>query len=267
MEPLTFSAVDDLAFAAESGCLDPNIVCGQYAPKTMSPLLELLMFTKCGTSPIGADVLRPRNGAAQFVRAFYEEEEAWTSTDGRHGLLHTGAAQTVAGCEGFWLAARRAATSISKAPGSAPAQLIAAMEEMRSNILDHSGAPSTGLVAFRATRGEFEFVAADRGIGVLRSLATCDAYARLEDHGEALRLALHEGTSRFGPNSNHGYGFRAIFTALVFLRAHLRFRSGDYALTMDGTNPGLESAQLSQKAMYNGFFVSVRCRLSGEVST
>ena len=135
MEPLTFSAVDDLAFAAEGGHLDPALARGQYSPKTLSPLLELLMLSKCGAVSIGAEVLPARNGAAQLVRAFEGKEESWTSSDGRHGLLHTGAAQTVAGSEGFWLAAKRAAANIAQVPGSAPAHLAAAMEEMRSNIL------------------------------------------------------------------------------------------------------------------------------------
>lgn len=263
MEPLTFSAVDDLAFASEDGKLDPAIVRGLYAPRTLSPLLELLMLSKCGAVPIGAEVLHGRNGAAPLVRAFEAGAETWTSSDGRHGLLHTGVPQTVAGSEGFWLGAKRAAANLAEIPGSAPAHLVAAMEEMQSNILEHSQAPSTGIVAFRAAKGEFEFVAVDLGIGVLRSLITCDDFAHLRDHGEALRLVLHEGTSRYGPVSNRGYGFRDLFTALVHLRAHLRFRSGDYALTMDGTNPGLPSAQLSQKATFNGFFVSVHCKLTG----
>lgn len=267
MKPLTFSAVDDLAFAAEGGHPDLARVREQYMPTTLSPLLELLMLNKSGAVSIGTDVLDARNGAESLVRAFKAGAQIWTSPDGRLGLLRTGAAQTVATTEGFWLTARRAAANKAQIPGSAPDHLVAAMAEMESNILDHSEAASTGLVVFRATKGLFEFVAADLGIGVLRSLATCEAYAHLKDHGEALRLALHEGTSRHGPGSNHGYGFRDLFNALVHLKAHLRFRSGDYALTMDGTNPGLASAQLSQKAAFKGFFVSVQCRLSGGVST
>ena len=262
MEPLTFSAVDDLAFAAEAGCFDLGNVRGRYEPRSLSPLLELLMLNKAGAVPNAAELLPALNGAAPIVRAFEKDEIVSVSKDGRHGLLRIGAAQSVAATEGFWLSASRAASKIAQVPGGAPAHLVAAMEEMGSNILDHSQAASTGLVAFRAAQGDFEFVAADLGIGVLRSLSSCDAYAHLTNHGDALRLVLHEGTSRFGANSNHGYGFRDLFTALLHLRSLLRFRSGDYALTMDGTNPGLESARLSQKASFGGFFVSVRCRLA-----
>ena len=263
MEPLTFAAVDDVAFAAETGQLDASLVRGLYVPKTLSPLLELFMLVKSGAIPCETeDLLHERNGATALFRALDNEQESWVSRDGRHGILRTGPPQTVAGTEGFLLAAKSAATHISRVPGSAPAHLIAAMEEMRSNILDHSEAESTGVVAFRAAKGVFEFVAADLGIGVLRSLTKCSDYASLTNHGEALNLALHEGTSRHGASSNHGYGFRDLFRSVVYLQADLRFRSGDYALIMDGTNSDLATARLSQKPMYKGFFVGAQCRLT-----
>jgi anti-sigma regulatory factor (Ser/Thr protein kinase) len=68
------------------------------------------------------------------------------------------------------------------------AQFAAAVGELYSNIYDRSAAPATGLVAFRAVPNRFEFVVADRGIGVLESLRSCTTYSGLSGHGEALRL-------------------------------------------------------------------------------
>ena len=68
----------------------------------------------------------------------------------------------------------------------------------------------------------------------------------------------HAKISRFGPNSKRGRGFQPIFFGLMNL--HGRFRSGDYALLMDGTSPQLATAQLAQKPSISGFLASVRCR-------
>lgn len=154
-----------------------------------------------------------------------------------------------------------AARDVAKLPGNTPGQLVAAMRELESNIHEHSDAASTGVLAFRAVGGVFEFVAADLGVGVLTSLKKCADYSLLSDHGDALEVALKDGASRFGSNSNRGYGFRPIFIGLLNLRGALRFRSGDHALTMDGTSPNLATAQLAQKPLIKGFFASITCRM------
>jgi hypothetical protein len=41
MKPLTFSAVDDLGFAAAAGHLDEGQAPARYEPKSLGPLLEL----------------------------------------------------------------------------------------------------------------------------------------------------------------------------------------------------------------------------------
>ena len=86
----------------------------------------------------------------------------------------------------FLMEAKRAATEIARLPGTEPGELVAAMAELHDNIHEHSDAPGTGTLAFRATPGVFEFVAADRGIGVLRSLTRSRRFAALPNHGKAL---------------------------------------------------------------------------------
>jgi hypothetical protein len=158
--------------------------------------------------------------------------------------------------------AQRAARDVAGLPGSTPGQLVAAMEELENNIHEHSEAPDTGILAFRATPAVFEFVAADRGIGILRSLQRCSIFADLDDHGRAIQAAISDGTSRFGSDSRRGYGFRPIFLGLANLQGSLRFRSGDHALLIDGTSPDLKTAQLAQKPMLDGFLASVQCQAS-----
>jgi hypothetical protein len=144
------------------------------------------------------------------------------------------------------------------------AGLAAAFEEMTDNALIHSLRPSTALAGYQWSTDVFEFVAADAGQGVLASLRMNAEFAGIRDHGEALRVALSEGASRFGPGSGHGFGFRQLFVSLANLNGRLRFRSGDHALLIDGTSPALASARLVQLAAdYSGFLVSAVCSPSG----
>jgi hypothetical protein len=84
------------------------------------------------------------------------------------------------------------------------AQFVGVLEEMVSNVYEHSRVPGSGMVAFRAGGDRFEFVVADGGIGVLERLRTFADYSCLTDHGDALRLALTDGVSRFGPDAQRG---------------------------------------------------------------
>src|SRR3546814_16884550 len=65
--------------------------------------------------------------------------------------------------------------------------LIGAMGEMQDNVYEHSGAAHTGLVAYAVTDCSFEFVVADRGMGVLETLRQNPDYEHLPDAGAALR--------------------------------------------------------------------------------
>ena len=180
-------------------------------------------------------------GVVRAVRRVPNGNERWTS---------------------FLMDAQRAARNITKLPGLTPGQLVASMEELENNIHEHCCAADTGLVAFFGRKSHFEFVVADLGVGVLNSLQSSAQHVNLADHGKALELALTDGVSRYGDNTQRGYGFRPIFVGLVNLQVSLRFRSGDHALTMDGSNPNLGSSQLAQKADIGGFFVSVSCHAS-----
>ena len=140
-------------------------------------------------------------------------------------------------------------------------QLVGAFEEIQGNVYDHSGAPGSGLAAYRATARRFEFVVSDGGRGVLASLRSCADYAHVTDHAEALRLMLIDGVSRYGKGTGHGTGFRLLFNGLANLNGNSRFRSGDHALTIDGANPGAIPTKTWDKTPIAGLVASVACAL------
>jgi hypothetical protein len=256
-----FSALDGLAFAAERGRLN-----GRTPPRmtavSLGPVVEMSHLAKAGVlpAPDKADWLR-LDGLAVLYRMVLGGRFQWICPDGRRiGFLRTRRQRPDDYEEslGFCLATRQAA-AMAGFPARVAQQLAAAIGELHSNIYEHSGASGTGLIAFRAGVSSFEFVVSDRGIGVLETLRTCPIYSQLADHGNALILALTDGVSRYGPNTGHGFGFRPIFNGLANLKGLLRFRSGDHALTLDGTGLSLITAKPAQKTAISGFIVSVTC--------
>lgn len=136
--------------------------------------------------------------------------------------------------------------------------LVGALDEMQNNIHDHSGATDTGLIAYRVNPKRVEWIVADRGIGVLSGLRN-GAFPSLSDSGEALKIALTDGRSRFGAGKGRGYGFRELFKALATRQGSLRFRSDDQVLTMTGLSPSLSRVRLQQRGYVSGLAVSVVC--------
>ena len=261
---LLFGDVDGLAFAAARGKLDETELSTTYVPHRLGPVLELWQLSAGGRIPCPGNWLAP-NGTAPMIAALEQEKESWTAP-ANHNAGFIRAARRGPDRDsrltGFLMTAKRAGQDISELPATVSGQLVAAIQELENNIHEHADAPETGIVAYRAEPGAFEFVVADRGIGILRSLRRCEAYDSLLDEGKALAAALTDGVSRHGPNSRHGHGFRPIFTGLVNLHGELRFRSGDHAITMDGTSPELTTARIAQKAPIDGFFASVSCHAS-----
>lgn len=144
------------------------------------------------------------------------------------------------------------------------ASLMGAMVEIQDNVYEHSDAPETGLVAFAITSASFEFVVADSGVGVLRTLRQNSQFSGIQDSGAALQEVIKDGVSRFPSESGRGHGFNQLFRALVGCNAEIRFRSGDHALTMRPTSDALHGkSTLAQLAPLNGLTVSVFYRLNG----
>lgn len=257
-----FATLDDLAFAAERGRLNQDVIPVRIA-KEIGPLLELAHVSQNHLlpSPQVAPWLM-LDGLTPMVQALDSGTVRWVSSESHFaGFLRTSTSlpQDETLWTAFGLSAQKAAISAGFPKGIA-AQLVAAIGELHSNIYEHSQAPGTGVVAYRAAPGQFEFAVSDSGIGVLESLRGGPDHLTLRDHGDALRLTLTSGVSRYGSESGRGYGFRPLFVGLANLSGALRFRSGDHALLIDGRNPSLTTARPAQKPALQGLVVSVSCR-------
>ena len=138
--------------------------------------------------------------------------------------------------------------------------ILGALGELQDNVYLHCARPETGIAAYAAAKGSFEFVVADQGIGVLASLKQNPEFASIADAGTALRIAASDGASRFGAASGHGYGIGQLFRALAQDHGELRFRSDDHVLTLLGNAPSLSGQiEIAQKACLPGLVISVRC--------
>lgn len=147
------------------------------------------------------------------------------------------------------------------------ASLAGAMGELQDNVYQHSGAAHTGLVAYAVTDKSFEFVVADRGMGVLETLRQNPDYAYLSDAGAALTEAIRPGVSRFPASSGRGLGFIQLCKSMVTDRVELRFRSGDHALTLCPTHDPLNGHQrLTHCSALAGLTISAIWRAEGASS-
>lgn len=179
---------------------------------------------------------------------FYRTLEEPETRDETHYTVFRARAQQAAEASGF--------------PKRTAQALVGAMGEIEGNIYEHSGLHQSGILAFQGGPNIFTFVVADAGMGALASLRQSPQFRTLDDHGDALRLALTDGVSRLSHlDPARGMGFHDLFVGLASLRGSLRFASGDHALIIDGASPSLASHRLIQKEQSRGFVASVICRL------
>lgn len=153
-------------------------------------------------------------------------------------------------------------TQATKAAGFATQtanELQAAFNEMVENAVQHSNAPIPVLAGYQVRAGIAQFVVADVGRGVRDSLGENPPYANTNSDAEAIRLALHDGVSRFADRG--GFGFRPIFKAIAEAWGTLRFRSRNGCLTMDGTGLDADHGTQHFPPELPGFQVSVACRV------
>jgi anti-sigma regulatory factor (Ser/Thr protein kinase) len=261
---LTFDAVDDLVAAHARSKLARAQAGTAFAPSSVGPLVELSFEASTGRyGPLLESRWLDSVTQADLRSALRGAENVWLD-----GIRHRGFLRTVFDLSKvrddpartqFLMAARKSAEAVGFAAATAQS-LAAAIREMESNVHEHSGKAATGIIVFQAQPSDFEFVVADGGAGILATLREAAEFRRLSDHGRALHTALQEGVSRYGRSADHGNGFRDLFRGLADLNADLRFRSGDHALTISG-RPDLRQAVLAQKAPFQGFLASVRCRV------
>lgn len=259
---LTFAALDDLAFAAAKGRLSGRSPV-PFQARALGPVLELLHITGGATAAASIDLAWVNVGSTEgLAEALRGPRQRWVCPKSRSmGVFRGERSAKCTDWTAFLMDAKRAGLEAGLVQNWA-AGMVGALGEIHDNIGEHSASPGTGYAAFRATPGVFEFVVGDRGLGLLSTLRQAPEYAQLADHGEALRLALSEGASRFGFQEGRGYGFRPLFTGLANRQGALRFRTGNSALVIEGASPSLVRAQTSEKPTIEGFFASVTCSVA-----
>lgn len=181
----------------------------------------------------------------------------WFSADGRQGMI---AVRSIINDEMKWhnfsIKAKNAAIGVG-VPQPDSWQLVASLKEIYTNTIEHSQRANTGLMAYVARPGAFEYVVCDAGVGVLQSLRANQIYADVADSCMALELALSEGVSSKAERGR-GMGFRPLFVGLANLSRIVRFRSGDGARILSRQADGTLPATTLQRAWIDGFFCSVR---------
>ncbi len=167
---------------------------------------------------------------------------------------------TALGRDTAWMAFLKRAEMTARAVGfadSVAAGFAGAIRELADNVIQHSEAPGSGLVAFAHRAGAFEYVVADSGIGMLASLRRAPEFRSLRDDLEALPLAVTPGVSRHGRGVGYGYGYRAVFLPLRAAHGTVRLRSGQAVLEMAGIGPTPDQGRCSQRPHHQGVVVSV----------
>lgn len=268
MPPDLFSPVFDYCHAdglgrARQRDVTPNLDGQVFRADAIGPIVELTNLVCVDDLSFVRDASWFDEGRhALLLNALGAGEPYWMDNDRNTGLIQAGSLIAEDRLTEFKIDAHLAAKRAGF--GSSAALIAAALGELIGNVLDHSGAFGTGIAIFSGRKGLFELVVADRGIGALRSLRQCSEYVNLRDEGAALSAMIEAGVSRFGPGSNHGNGFRPLFERLADMTGQLRFRSGDFALSIDGRFGDRIARQLAQKPPVMGLFAAVLCR-SGPV--
>lgn len=269
MSTLDFALLDDLALARERRGSAVLSHLRQVTAQRLGPLVELCIIDRMHDRAMPALTALARSPAADVLQAVVAGGNGASAHYFGDASIKLGAALTARDPRQedpvSWVQFCRKAQEAAEFAGLPKALtqgLIGALRELETNIHEHSGQAQDGVVAFRGTPAEFEFVIADSGIGVLAGLRSAARYASLRDAGTALQTALANGQSRLlDEDPGRGYGFNELFVNLANLNGELRFRSDDHALTIDGSGPALPQARLAQKARLQGFVISVVCAL------
>lgn len=267
MQQLSFSYLDDLALAVQHRKVSGETHVAAATINRIGPLLELLILGRRDSQEgLGIQYLQSCLAVDCLRRTISTSTSNTNRTDDaiRLGFIAT-SRDPEAEDQASWIAfclSMQLAAEFSGLPKAQAQGLVGAMREIEENIHLHSQRPQDGVVGYRATKEEFEFVVADSGIGALASFKLSPQYKNLTDSGTAIQLALTDGESRLRcEDSGRGYGFRGLFVGLANLNGNLRFRSDDHALVIDGDSPSLVAKRLSQTAHLQGFVASVVCRV------
>jgi hypothetical protein len=178
--PLTFAAVDDMAFAPSAAPRTPL----QLHPVHLGPLAEFALLKAQGKLGATADASIAQ-AAPLWSMLATREANTIVEFPGHAGCLRLANCPVPATeLTRLSILTKRSARAAGFDDRTA-SELSAAVGELLSNIVEHSEATHTGLIAFQAKDGCFEFVAADQGVGVLASLRRNSRFAALTADREA----------------------------------------------------------------------------------
>ncbi|WP_031297579.1 hypothetical protein [Sphingobium lactosutens] len=255
-----FTVADDILQEAASQRLTGHGPIAINRSGRIGPLIELAMAATQFSEQYHLVTINSRF-SADLTEAMRSRQPFGSRLNDHAGVFPLGRDNPIIAAATRWDQWTLHAENVAKGKGLNPhliAALMGAMVELQDNIYEHSGAPETGMVAYAVTRRSFEFVVADRGVGVLRTLHQNPRYADIADAGVALQEMIKDGVSRFPSEMGRGQGFSQLFRALVGHNAELRFRSGDHALTMRPTTDPLHGeTAVAHVAPLDGLAISV----------
>ena len=251
-QTLKYSLLDDLELAcanSETSAL-PNL---ELAIGSLGPLIQLHRSPAKATIMAAASLdYRDFGEAVEFLDRL---QGLYVNRTGSFGFAVTSGDGALA-----LELMQRALISINKSPlpTAAGAQAVSALGEFDSNIDRHSRREQSGFVAFEVNQQFVGLYASDLGQGMLGSLRQNPNYAKLDDSGEALSMALREGVSS-STNPGRGMGFRPIFVGLASHARLLRFRSDDALLEINRFGGGSPTQEIKERPSVAGFHAFVHC--------
>lgn len=265
---MEFEQIDDILWDSES--VETNVieeVMFAEPVNRIGPLVEYSYIQSSLEDSLPAFVpAHPTKITNEFFRiqgySKFDDVCPNTSTDADDAEFHPTPTCAAEFTSPSWRGFRRRLQDAAESTGfgkTVAQGLTGAVDEIVSNIIEHSQAPTSGLAGYHWNESEFEFVIADAGEGVLKSLQRNPTYSDLIAADEALHLALTDGVSRHGKHLSRGYGFRQLFVSLASLGARLRFRSGPYRLEIVGETPTMSHARIAPSPQFCGFLSSVIC--------
>lgn len=262
--------VDDVVSAALSGRLAGSNPIVLLAADRLGPLVEAAIASRAYPEQF-ANVCWEGSAADAVRRAF----DDGTISGNRYGedlgaLPMTQDKNTQPGGDRYeqWMLRFQNAAAGAGFQKPFARQLAGALGELADNVFLHSQTASAALAGFWVRENSVEFVVADSGIGVLDSLRMNPTHTHLKDAGQALGAIVSEGATRFAAGTGHGQGIKQFLRALAGQHGHVRFRSGDHALTLSGDlTAGIGTIRVAGKAQLPGLTISVQCLLSAVTAT
>jgi len=150
----------------------------------------------------------------------------------------------------------------ARQPPLSPTMLRAAhfvFEELGANVVQHSGRPETGFGLARAEprTARIQIAFADAGMGFRASLEQNPEFAgRIQDEGQAIRLALDRRITRGGPG-NMGMGLYFLATLAEAIEGDLWVASGTALYSSRPSLGGQREVRIDSTVGWTGAWISL----------